>query len=323
MNIITDEIDFENYFAENQDEGAKVRPASQWCDEVIDRVFGQSAQNNWTPIGFSKAAGNFDLRIGEVTAWAGVNGNGKTTFLSHAMLNVMASGQKVCLASLEMKPRDSMFKMTLQALGLPNPSAAFIRAFHKWTDSRLWVYDHLGRVAASRMLAVATYVRKELGVDHLVIDSLMKCGIGPEDYAAQKDFVDGLCALARDTGLSIHLVCHMRKGENERQAPGKFDVKGAGEITDLIDNLVIIWKNQTKQPSKPGEAIDTSKPDAYVRVAKQRHHSWEGSFAFWFDKPSQQFLENERARPQCLHDLNRVQLHEQPVQFVDEPAEFL
>lgn len=294
MNILTDSIDFDAYFRDQQDEGAKVKPASSWAEDVIDRFYGQGAPKNWTPTGFDKMADKFDLRPGEVTLWAGVNGHGKTTFLSQAMLNVMGRGAKVCIASMEMKPRDSMAKMSQQAAGVDCPSMAYIRSFHQWTNGRLWIYDHVGRLAASRALAVATYVRKELGIEHLVIDSLMKCGIGVDDLTGQKDFIDGLCAIARDTGLHIHLVCHMRKGENERMAPGKFDVKGAGEITDLVDNLVIVWKN-VRKAEKPDE--QSTDPDAFVRIAKQRHFSWEGSFAFWFDKASQQFLEHQALRP--------------------------
>ena len=302
MNVIDDKFDFESYFVENQDEGAKVRPASQWCDEVIDRVFGQSAPTSWTPIGFSKASGNFDLRPGEVTIWAGVNGNGKTTYLSQVMLNVMESGQKVCLASLEMKPRDSMYKMTLQALGLPNPSAAFIRAFHKWTDSRLWVYDHLGKVAASRMLAVATYVRKELGIDHIVIDSLMKCGVGVDDYTAQKLFVDAICTIARDTCMHIHLVAHSKKQKDEMTPPGKMDVKGSGAITDQVDNVITVWRNKPKETSLSEGAQDRrGEPDALLICDKQRNGEWEGQIGLWFDKNSQQFLGNPGDEPLSLY----------------------
>lgn len=299
MNLIADGQHLDDYFSEHQIDAAKIRPASDWQDAVIDRFYGQGNEANWTRTGFAKTDGKFDLRPGELTIWAGVNGHGKTTYLSHVMLNVMQAEQRVCLASMEMKPADSMAKMSRQAGGTLMPSQQFIRAFSQWTNGKLWLYDHLGRVASSRMLAVATYVRKELGIHHLVIDSLMKCGIGVDDYTAQKDFVDGLCAIARDSGLSIHLVCHMRKGENERMAPGKFDVKGAGEIADLADNVVIVWKNLRK-PDKPDEEITSSEPDAFVRIAKQRHHSWEGSFAFWFDRGSQQFLEFERARPTYL-----------------------
>ncbi len=296
MNLLDDTIDFDSYFAEQSVDAAKVKPASAWADAVVDRFYGETSSKSWTPMGFSKTDGKFDLRAGELTLWAGINGHGKTTFVSHAMLNVMRAGHRVCLMSLEMKPADSLAKMARQASGVDRPAIPYIRAFHQWTDKRLWVYDHVGRLESSRALAVATYVRKELRIDHLVIDSLMKCGIGVDDLTGQKDFVDGLCAIARDTGLHIHLVCHMRKGENERSAPGKFDVKGAGEITDLADNCVIVWKN-IRKGGKPDQDEQSDEPDAFMRIAKQRHHSWEGSFAFWFDRDSQQFLEYERAHP--------------------------
>jgi twinkle protein len=234
--------------------------------------------------------------------------------LSHVMLNVMANAaQRVCLASLEMTPTASMAKMTRQAAAQAVPAIGYIRAFHRWTDGRLWIYDHVGRVAPTRMLALATYVRREMGLDHLVIDSLLKCGIATDDYTAQRDFVDGLTAIARDCGLHIHLVCHMRKGESERRPPDKFDVKGAGEIADLADNIAIIWKDQRKAEEvaeaerEPDEEVRAkllgqlaAKPDTIVRITKQRHFEWEGSMAFWFDRGSQQFLESSKARPRWI-----------------------
>ena len=302
MKLIADDFDFETYLDEQEADAAKIKPASMWCEAVIDRFYGPSSVTHWTSTGFQKADGKFDLRPGEVTLWSGINSHGKTTFLSNVMLNVMCTGKRVCIASLEMLPAQSMQKMTLQACGTPRPTKAYIRAFHAWTDERLWVYDHVGKVATKRMLAVATYVRKELHMDHLVIDSLMKCGIGPEDYAGQKDFVDSLCTIARDTGLHIHLVAHMRKGEDESKAPGKFGVKGASEITDLVDNLAIIWKNVRKKPLEDdGTDPEPDEPDAFVRIGKQRHHPWEGGLAFWFDRGTQQFLENKWDRPQSLN----------------------
>lgn len=299
MNLLTDDFNFDDYLDQQEDDRAKVLPASTWADAVVDRFYGAGSDKNWTPTGFDKMSGKFDLRGGEVTLWAGINGHGKTTLLSQVLLQTMDKGQKAGLASFEMKPALSMAKMTRQAAGTGRPSIPFIRTFHRWTDNRLWIYDHLGKVATKRVLAVATYMRKELGIDHMVIDSLMKCGIGTDDYTAQKDFVNDLCSVAQDTGLGIHLVVHMRKGENERSAPDKFDVKGASEIVDLVDNLVICWKNVRKL-GKSEEDRDPSDPDAFVRVAKQRHHTWEGSFAFWFDPDTQQFLEHERARPRGI-----------------------
>ncbi len=305
MNFVDDQIDFDAYFAEQQDEAAYIRPASDWTKDVIDRLYGERSAKTWTRTGFEKADDKFELRKGEVTLWAGINKHGKTTMLSQVMLSVMQADQKVCLMSLEMPPAASLEKMAKQASGTDKPSIPFINGFHKWTDNKLWVYNHVGKLPTKRVMAVATYVRKVLGIDHMVVDSLMKCGLGVDAWTEQKDFVDGLCAIARDTGLHIHLVCHMRKGENERTAPGKFDIKGAGEITDLVDNILIIYKNLRKI-EKPNDAAIATEPDGYMRVAGQRHFSWEGSFAFWFDKGSQQFLEHQHSRPTYL-DLNQLQ----------------
>lgn len=309
--MIEDDIDFERYVDELQVERAKIMPASSWVDAVVDRFHGAASESHWKSTGFAKMAGKFDFREGELTVWAGINKHGKTTLLSNVMLNVMQAGQRVCVASMEMKPAETMAKMTRQAGGTGEPAIEFIRRFHRWTDDKLWIYNHLGRVAAARILALALYVRREMKIDHLVIDSLMKCGIGVDDLTGQKDFVDALSTTARDTGLHIHLVCHMRKGENEKAAPDKFSVKGAGEIADMPDNVLIVWKNLRKiddllqaereQNDELRAALMKQlreKPDAFVRVAGQRHHPWEGSFAFWFEKDSQQFLESpwERAR---------------------------
>ncbi|CAN5715286.1 DnaB-like helicase C-terminal domain-containing protein [soil metagenome] len=315
MELLKDDFDFDQYFRNDQQnvDPAKIKPASAWLDQVIDRFHGDTTASSWKSLGFDKMRGLFDLRPGEVTLWTGVNGHGKTTFLSHAILNVMHGGSRACLASLEMTPATTMAKMSRQAAAVEIPAERYLRGFHQWTDGRMWIYDHVGTVAPGRMLAIATYVRKELGIDHMVIDSLMKCGIGNDDYNGQKAFVDGLCAIARDTGLHIHLVAHMRKGETEHKPADKFDVKGAGDITDLIDNLVIVWKDQRKheqvdeaQRDPDPAARDAKladlrkKPDAIVRIAKQRHYEFEGKFLFWFDKASQLYLENSFERPRWI-----------------------
>ena len=52
-----------------------------------------------------------------------------------------------------------------------------------------------------------------------MIDSLVKCGVGVDDYNAQKKFVDALCWAAKQHKVHIHLVNHIRKGNNETEIP--------------------------------------------------------------------------------------------------------
>ncbi|UEP43162.1 AAA family ATPase [Burkholderia sp. B21-005] len=296
MRVIPDDIDFTAYLKDDDDGRAYVRPASEWADEVIDYFHGhQEVVGQPTP--WEKVGEKVMFRPGEMTLWAGVNGHGKSGALSYVMLSAMVDGGKACIASFEMMPQVTMRNLNRQAVGAFCPAVESIRSFHRWTDDRLWLYAHRGQVTPERMLAVTRYCRKELGLDHMVIDSLMKCGMAPDDYAGQKDFVDALCVLARDTGIHIHLVHHVRKSEREFDMPDKFSVKGAGEITDLVDNVLIVFRNKRKEAQLESEKDPVklqeiaSIPDTFLICAKQRHFSWEGKISLWFDKDSQQLLE--------------------------------
>jgi twinkle protein len=138
-------------------------------------------------------------------------------------------------------------------------------------------------------------------VDHFVIDPMLKVVRGTDDYSAQKEFVSQLCRLAREHDMHIHLVHHARKGSDENDAPRKLDVRGAGEITDQVDNVVIVWWNKRKHDKRDmGGVVDASDPDALLVVDKQRNGAWEGSIKLWFDAKSLQFCEDHYYTPSDL-----------------------
>jgi twinkle protein len=297
MRMIPTDVDWAEYVKDENDGRANVRRASEFFDKVRERFHGekkgvQGLKTPWTSVG-----DDLRFREGEVTLWAGVNGHGKSGVVGQVMLGFMAQNSPVCIASLEMPADVTIDRITMQGAAQENPAMRFIDEFETWTDDRFWIYDHIGTVQRDRMISVSRYCSRELKVKHMVIDSLMKCGIAPDDYAGQKAFVDSLCSLARDTGLHIHLVHHIRKGEKETNAPDKFDIKGAGEITDLVDNVLIVHRNKRKEDALAGDlkAGEREKfeaqSDTLLICAKQRHHTWEGKVKLWFDKTSLQFTD--------------------------------
>lgn len=294
------DVDFDEYLRGGDDGRAKVRPASEFADDVVRLIHGEP-ETSGAATPWPKVENRLRFRSGEVTLWAGVNGHGKSALLGYVVLNTLVVGARACIASLEMPPPATLGRMCRQAAGSNAPTPEWIHRFHVWTDDRLWLYAHQGQVHADRMLAVARYCRKELGIDHFVIDSIMKWGMAPDDYGAQKNFVDALCSLARDTGLHVHLVHHIRKGESEKAIPDKFDIKGAGEIVDLVDNALIVYRNKRKEtqlenatdPRKVDELAGV--PDTVLICEKQRHFSWEGRINLWFDRDSQQLLEHAKS----------------------------
>lgn len=296
MKMIPDNIDWNSYVSDKNDGRADVRRASDFTDELIERLHGDHSDETYgllTP--WAEVGKDLAFRPGEVSLWGGVNGHGKSAVLGYVMLHGMTYGERVCIASMEMKPIDTLDRLARQAACVEKATAQFLGDFGKWSDDRLWIYNHVGTVKRERMLAVSRYCRTELGVKHMVIDSLLKCGIAPDDYAGQKNFVDELCSLARDTDLHIHLVHHARKSEKESNVPDKFDLKGAGEITDLVDNVLIVHRNKAKEAElrkelKPEKRQEVEKQaDTVLICAKQRHYTWEGTLRLWFDPASLQF----------------------------------
>lgn len=298
MRLIDDSVDLTPYLREPE-EGHKVRAASEWAKDVID-VFYRPRTAPKVGLGFQKTWADFEIRPAEVTLWAGINGHGKSQFVGHVTLNQCQQGQRVCVASLEMAPKRSMARMSRQAWGGNEPSMDFIRNFHAWTDGRLWLYDHVGNSNPETMVAIIRYAADKFGIQQFVVDNLTKVVDGEDNYNAQKDFVNRLCTVAHDTGVHIHLVAHVRKSKSEKEQPGKFDVKGAGSITDLVDNVFIVWRNKAKEEAvRTGDMkFDLNEPDTVLQLEKQRNGETEGHYGFWFDPASLQYLEARGDLPQ-------------------------
>lgn len=291
--------DLAPYMEQDIDESAHIKSAAEYCDEVIDRFYGDN-QNLGSRLPWGKAEFTIQFRPGEVSLWLGINGHGKSLLLGQLLTSFMAQGDKAVICSFEMKPASSMQRMTRQTSQGPEPTIEFIRHFHKWTDGKLWFYDQQGTVKAERVLSVCRYFGEKLKGQHVVIDSLMKCGIGEDDYNRQKWFLDELTSIARDKQIHIHLVHHSRKQGDENSPPGKMDAKGSGAITDQVDNCITVWRNKKKESDIAAGRGDESAPDALMVVDKQRHGEWEGKILLWFDKKSTQYVPNYGNKPMNL-----------------------
>lgn len=272
---------------EAKQESQFIIPASSLAQRVKDRISHDgSVIGDLLP--WSKTHKTIGLREGEVSLWGGINGHGKSNLLGQ----ICAWGlrkSKWLIASMEMLPEATMDRMSHQVAGC-SPSNEFVDKFLNWTDNRLWIYDQTDSVKQDRILAVVHYAAKILGVKHIVIDSLIKCGINREAYDKQAEFVDKLCWAAKNHLIHIHLVHHIRKSESETKIPDKFDFRGAAEITDLVDNVFIVHRNKAKEIKlRAGETVGEDEQDCTLKCVKQRHGESEPLFKFWFHQESKQY----------------------------------
>jgi twinkle protein len=308
-----DDIDFALYEKET-DAQQKVKPARLWVQELMDRLVNPVQQKR-AVMPWRKTHQLIQFRPGEVTVWGGANGNGKSLVTGQIALSLCAQEERVCVASFEMKPSKTLERMARQwsCFNAGDPAFRGSREaqeqmldlygqFRDWTEKRLWLYDQQGTVTASQVCAVARYCAKELKVTHFFVDSLMKCVSGEDDYNGQKQFVDELTSIARDYGIHIHLVHHIKKPANEDHKPNKYDYKGSGAITDQVDNVVSVWRNKAKERNRQaGKMVADAEPDSLLICDKQRNGEWEGLIGLWFDPTSQQFVASHGDEPLSLY----------------------
>lgn len=302
MNIIqADAAKIKKYINNDGSGIANIKPASTWTDDVVEMVCNPQTSLAGIPIHYRNFEERLRFRDGEVTIWSGYNGHGKSLILNQFILAACYE-TKCLIISPEMPVAKTMLRMTHQATRRRHATESEVRGFHKWTDDRLWLYDQQGTVNTQMVYAVVRYAVHEIGIKHIVIDSLMKCGMGMDDYNAQKAFVDQLTTIAKDLGCHIHLVAHSRKGQNEKGIPDKHDIKGCSEITDMVDNVLIMFRNKDKedameraQREKNQHDINELKKkyDGKLFCRKQRHGDWEGTIGLFFDLPSQLFMDSQ------------------------------
>lgn len=126
----------------------------------------------------------------------------------------------------------------------------------------------------------------------------MKVVDSEERMDEQKAMLGNLCAVAKETGLHVHLIAHCRKpaGGAEDKYPTKYDIKGTGAISDQVDNVILVWDNKPKQAELAKQYPDAKfreQPDFIVVLDKQRHGQVEGKFGLSFDTRSLRFADND------------------------------
>lgn len=288
--LIPDNIDLSDYMEPEQSHA--VRPANYFTDKALDILAGRNVAKGLA-LPWSKAADKFAFRPGELTVWTGYKAHGKSMLLSQVLLFAMTKGERVLVVSPEFRPEGILARKIRQASANPHPPEAFGRRFLDWASSgRLWLLDNQGSLIPDTVTGVIRYAIDQFAVTHVLVDSLMKCGIAPDDYNRQKKLVDDLQTIAHQTGVHLHLVAHARKGESDDKPARLHDVKGTSELCDMAENVLSVWKNKRKLDAQSqGSTKHNDEPDALLTIDSQRNgDGWTGSIKLWFHPASFQFL---------------------------------
>lgn len=286
-------------------------------------------------------------RPGEVSVWTGFGGHGKTVLLTQIMVHHAAVGERICIASMEVEPDKTLETVWCQANGGRFPftpaevegmsveeverfARGRFEARYKWVEERFLIYvpevdeAGVGRTSWKTMMDCFNYARQRYGCTQFVIDSLMMCvGRSETEYREVELFVNALTNFAKRNQVHVHLVAHSRKKDDEAKPPGKQDVAGPKETSDMAHNVVVVHRNvgkakgiesrnkelaelERQTPSRPEEieerdaeikkirgelAVWAMYHDGEMHLLKQRNGDGEtGSKYFYFIPPARQFV---------------------------------
>lgn len=293
MNAMNEMVNFKNILDENidiakwmnEEHKARVTTVASFTPEVMKMVMRIGEFAHPTP--WKSVTGKFGFRESELTIWSGCKGHGKSLAISQVFEKFVTDGKKVFIISPEFPPHRVLYRMMQQSLGSENINTANAWAWLEAVEKNMWLYDQQSSLKPADVVALCRYAVEVHGVDHILIDSLMKCGIPPDDYGSQKKLVDMVQQVAHRSKVHIHLVAHARKGNDDSKIGGLHDVKGSSEICDMAENVLFVWRNKAQELAcKKGE------PDCIIKIEAQRNgDGWIGCLPLFFNKTNFTFVE--------------------------------
>ena len=232
---------------------------------------------------WSKTHEKLRFRPGEVTAWIGPNGEGKSLLLGYLASHWALQQTRVLMCSLEMDVGIQLKRISRQLLCTESPKRI---QFEMLLVRLLFLnfLDYVGHIAPFKMLEkVSEYGQK---FSHIFIDNLTL--IVPPGHTSDESaavFVRGLMQIARDTGCHVHLVGHIRKPEEGRRL-NRYDWRGTGACPDMVHNVLIVQANEKKRRlAEKGDYSKAEEADVFIDVDKQRNGEFHGRMHFWW-RPS-------------------------------------
>jgi twinkle protein len=262
-------------------------------DDVL-KLFGRKDDGDVMP--WAKTHECIRFRPGEITAWIGPNGDGKSLLTGFLAAHWASEGISTEVVSLEMGRDRQLARIARQMLCVEVPTAEQICAV-QGRLAFLIMDGSEGHIPVSRALRLVAEAA-ERGVKHIVLDNMtMICPpnpIGPDESAL---FACELLKLTRNSDIHVHLVGHVRKPNDETKRLTRYDWRGTGALSDLVHNVVIVQRNMKKaRADEKGEFSDD--PDVFLIVDKQRNGEYTGLMKFWYRPTSMRLVQRSSDQPE-------------------------
>ena len=229
------------------------------------------------------------LAAGGLSVLTGVNGCGKTVFLTNTILNVCDKGFKVGLFSGEMQSWRIKSWFRLVSRGLFQDTKENNDLIDGSLKDRLFVYNNANGNNWDMLYRNIKKLVEDKGVQVVVLDN-MACmnlaSLAEEKFDQQSSFIKDLAEFTRKTGIHVILVAHPRKSYGVVR---KNDIAGSYDLSNMADNVFILHKvnddfrKGAKDFWRKDLLVHFDIFDSLIEVAKNRDYGDERVIGLFYE----------------------------------------
>ena len=197
---------------------------------------------------------NGGIAAGEVTVIGALTSIGKSTMVYNLVHGMYAeSAKKIGCVFLEADVGETVEKLLSVYMGtniadVPSEDRDYNMYHEKYDEmaksDKLHILDHQGALEADELFAKMQYLVKGLDCDIIILDPL-QAAVTSNDNGVIDSFMDKCLKLAKNTGVSIIIVSHMRKpNAKDAHDVGEYDLKGSGSINQIAFNTILLSRDK-------------------------------------------------------------------------------
>ena len=257
------------------------------------------------------------LFYGTFTIVTGVNGSGKSSFLSQLVCNAIDDDKNAFMYSGELPNFQSKNWVNYILAGQRNvreynfngatywkvtPDAQ--KAINEHYRGKLFIYKDGHDHKVDSILKSMEDTTRKYGCKLHIIDNLTSVNLEANEqnkFQKQEEFVTKLIDFAKKYNVAVLLVVHPHKIEQMRRL-NKMDIQGISAIIDLAHRILSLYRvtNEDKRgvPKRNGTGWykEPIPYDVLCDILKDRLLGFEGSSAgLYYDKPSRRFFVDEES----------------------------
>lgn len=254
------------------------------------------------------------LFYGTFNIITGVNGSGKSSFLSQLICQCLDQEKNAFLYSGELPNFQSKNWINYILSGQRHLKQYQYNETVYWKvtqeaqkkidtyyQGRLFIYkDGYDHKVSTLLQSMEDTVRK-YGVKLLILDNMTSINLDCNDnnkYEKQAELVTALIEFAKRFNVAVILVVHPHKLDTMRRMT-KMDVQGISAIIDLAHRIISLYRvtaaDKKGKPKNNGKGWyqEPIKYDVLCDILKDRMMGFEGSgVGMYYDRPSRRFFTN-------------------------------